>query len=187
MGLDLKRSDTPVVIQQFLSQILESVLLGHDADSVIQQIRDFKSTFAELPPWEKGSPKRVNNLSKYTAMLARHKKDSEETLRIPGHVRAAINWNMLRRANNDNYSMAITDGMKTVVCKLARNPMGFTSIAYPTDEHRLPGWFTELSFDDETMADTVIDKKVDNLLGVMGWNIADKANTKTTFATLFEF
>ena len=40
--------------------------------------------------------------------------------------------------NSDRYSMEIMDGMKTIVCKLKPNSMGFTSIGYPTDETPLP-------------------------------------------------
>ena len=41
-------------------------------------------------------------------------------------------------------SMTITDGAKVIVCKVKDNPMGFTSVAYPVDELRLPEWFKKL-------------------------------------------
>ena len=41
MGLDLKRSDTPKVIQEFLSGVLNDVLTGSDRDHVIKKIKDF--------------------------------------------------------------------------------------------------------------------------------------------------
>ena len=63
---------------------------------------------------------------------------------MPGHVRASINWNTLKRMNGDKYSQEIVDGMKVIVCKLKQNPLGFTSVAYPTDELRMPEWFKEL-------------------------------------------
>ena len=64
MGLDLKRSDTPKVIQDFLSDVLLSVLTGAERDAIIDKVRDFKLLFTERPAWEKGTPKRVNNLTK---------------------------------------------------------------------------------------------------------------------------
>jgi hypothetical protein len=106
---------------------------------------------------------------------------------MPGHVRAAINWNNMRKMNGDNYSMAIVDGMKTIVCKLKSNALGWTSIGYPTDEQRLPTWFTELPFDDSEMEATVVDGKVDNLLGVLDWDLASATNTENTFTNLFDF
>jgi hypothetical protein len=83
--------------------------------------------------------------------------------------------------------MKIVDGMKVIVCKLKSNPLGFTSIAYPTDELRLPQWFTELPFDDEEMEKTLVDEKIDNLLGVLGWDLKSSTNTENTFTSLFSF
>jgi DNA polymerase elongation subunit (family B) len=181
-GLDLKRSDTPKIIQEFLLEILNKLLAGAGKDEIVERIREFKYEFKERPGWEKGSPKRVNNLTKYGAEEARLGKAN-----MPGHVRAALNWNNLRRMNSDNYSMQIVDGMKTIVCKLKSNPLGWTSIGYPTDEQRLPKWFTELPFDDGEMEATVVDGKIDNLLGVLDWDLAAATNTENTFTTLFSF
>jgi DNA polymerase elongation subunit (family B) len=182
MGLDLKRSDTPKVIQEFLYEILEKVLTGTDREAIVERIREFKYEFKDRPAWEKGSPKRVNNLTKYGAA-----EEKEGRANMPGHVRAALNWNNLRRMNGDNYSAAVVDGMKTIVCKLKPNPLGWTSIGYPTDEQRLPKWFTELPFDDALMEATVVDQKIDNLLSVLEWDLASATNTDNTFTNLFEF
>ena len=182
MGLDLKRSDTPKIIQEFLSDILNDTLTGVERDQIVEKIRAFKYEFKDRPGWEKGSPKRVNNLTMYGK-----KEEREGKTNMPGHVRAAINWNNLRRMNSDNYSMSIVDGMKVIVCKLRQNPLGWTSIAYPTDEKHLPKWFTELPFDDAEMEATVIDGKVDNLLGVLDWDLASATNTDNTFQNLFDF
>jgi DNA polymerase elongation subunit (family B) len=181
-GLDLKRSDTPKVIQDFLLEILNKLLAGAGKDEIVERIREFKYEFKERPGWEKGSPKRVNNLTKYQAEETRLGKAN-----MPGHVRAAINWNNMRKMNGDNYSMQIVDGMKTIVCKLKSNALGWTSIGYPTDEQRLPTWFTELPFDDGEMEATVVDGKVDNLLGVLDWDLASATNTENTFTNLFDF
>lgn len=182
MGLDLKRSDTPKVIQEFLSEILQDVLNGAQRDQIVEKIRDFKYSFADRPGWEKGSPKRVNNLTKYSKEEERLGKAN-----MPGHVRAALNWNNLRRMNGDNYSLQIVDGMKTIVCKLKSNPLGWTSIGYPTDELHLPQWFKDLPFDDGEMEATVVDQKIDNLLGVLEWDLASATNTQNTFQSLFDF
>jgi DNA polymerase elongation subunit (family B) len=182
MGLDLKRSDTPKVIQEFLSEILNNVLTGATRDEIIEKIREFKYKFKERPGWEKGSPKRVNNLTKYGKEEERLGKAN-----MPGHVRAALNWNNLRRMNGDKYALQIVDGMKTIVCKLKQNPLGWTSIGYPTDEQHLPEWFKELPFDDSLMEQTVVDQKIDNLLSVLEWDLASATNTENTFQTLFEW
>jgi len=182
MGLDLKRSDTPKVIQDFLSDILLSVLTGAESDAIIAKVRDFKLIFTERPAWEKGTPKRVNNLTKYTKEEERLGKAN-----MPGHVRAAMNWNNLKRMMGDQYSMSIVDGMKTVVCKLKDNPLGYSSVGYPTDETHIPAWFKELPFDDASMETGIVDQKVENLLGVLKWQIAENTQIATTFDNLFSF
>ena len=182
MGLDLKRSDTPKVVQDFLSELLTDVLTGCNKEHVYDKVREFKLTFQDRPAWEKGTPKRVNNLTKFTKEEERLGKAN-----MPGHVRAAMNWNNLKRMYSDNYSMAIVDGMKTIVCKLKDNPLGFTSVGYPTDELHIPQWFKELPFDDAAMETTIVDQKVENLLGVLEWKISEHTDIATTFDSLFSF
>ena len=181
MGLDLKRSDTPAFIQDFLSDVLERVLTGASEEEVLDFITRFRTEFKSRPGWEKGSPKRANNITEYEA-----KEKKAGKANMPGHVRASINWNTLRRMNGDKYSMQIVDGAKVIVCKLKSNPIGFTSVAYPVDELRLPKWFMELPFDDAEMEQTIIDNKLENLIGVLGWDIKS-TEEKNTFNKLFEF
>ena len=198
MGLDLKRSDTPDYMQTFLSSCLLKVLTGGDQDDIVDMVKEFKKEFRDKPGWEKGTPKRVNNLTKFKNDVAKYKKaqnadfklrSSEDRLqkpRLPGHVSAALNWNTLREMHGDRYSVEITDGMKTIVCKLRDNPMKMTSIAYPIDEPRIPQWFQELPFDHDLMETTIIDKKIDNLIGVLKWDLRN-ANASETFEDLFSF
>jgi len=181
MGLDLKRSDTPEFIQDFLSEVLEMVLMGKDEQDVLDHISAFRIKFKARPGWEKGSPKRANNITDYQAKEAKAGKAN-----MPGHVRASINWNTLKRMYGDKYSMAITDGAKVIVCKLKPNPLGYTSVAYPVDELRLPQWFKDLPFDHAEMEATIIDKKLENLIGVLKWDITS-TEEKNTFNSLFEF
>jgi len=106
---------------------------------------------------------------------------------MPGHVRASMNWNTLCRMNHDKYSEQIMDGQKVIVCKLKPNPLGFVSVAYPTDQLQLPQWFKELPFNDADMESTVITNKIENLLGVLDWDLESDTNMSTTFDSLFDF
>lgn len=182
MGLDLKRSDTPVVVQDFLSEVLLDALTDVPKADIMDKMREFKKHFCNLDSWKKGTPKRVNNLTKYGDL-----EKAKGKANMPGHVRAAINWNNLRKMNSDNYSPEITDGAKTIVCKLKDNPMGLTSVGYPIDEENLPNWFKELPFDDDLMERTIVDQKLENLFGVLKWNLQDHIQIKSTFNDLFDF
>jgi DNA polymerase elongation subunit (family B) len=181
MGLDLKRSDTPEFIQNFLADVLKMVLTNATEKDVLDHITEFRTQFKARPGWEKGSPKRANNIATYQEKEAKAGKAN-----MPGHVRASINWNTLKRMMGDKYSMNITDGAKVIVCKVKPNPLGFTSVAYPVDELRLPQWFKDLPFDDAEMETTIIDNKLGNLIGVLNWDVAS-TEEKNTFNSLFEF
>ena len=185
MGLDLKRADTPKYVQEFLMSVLCMVIQdGSGRDEVINKIKEFKLILSQQESWTKGSPKSVNKLTMYGDLEA---KSATGRANMPGHVRAALNYNYLRRVYNDQYSQKIVDGMKVIVCKLKPNAMGFTSIAYPTDELRLPQWFCDLPFDDQAMEQTLVDEKIDNLLGVLNWDIRASTDTNSTFDELFSF
>lgn len=180
MGLDLKRADTPKFMQEFLERILMDVLQNVGEKDILKQIADFRTAFKSRPAWEKGSPKKVQNLTRYQAI-----KDTQETMTlydkkgvkrgrkqmIPGHVTASINWNKLLDIYNDRYSMRITDGSRIIVCRLKPNHLRMDAVAYPVDELHLPQWFRNLPFDERSMEEIIIDKKVSNLLGVLKWNL----------------
>jgi len=181
MGLDLKRSDTPEFMQNFLSEILEKVLNGSQEEEILDRISEFRTEFKSRPGWEKGSPKRANNITDYEAKEKKFGKAN-----MPGHVRASINWNTLKRMHGDKYSQQIVDGMKVIVCKVKDNPLGYTSVAYPVDEMRLPKWFQELPFDHSEMETTIINNKLENLIGVLEWDL-ESTTQENTFGSLFSF
>ena len=181
MGLDLKRSDTPEFMQKFLEEILTKVLNNAQETEILERISEFRTEFKARPGWEKGSPKRANNIAEYEAKESKSGKTN-----MPGHVRASINWNTLKRMNGDKYSQQIVDGMKVIVCKVRENPLGFTSVAYPVDELRLPKWFQELPFNHAEMESTIINNKLDNLIGVLEWDL-ESTTQNNTFGSLFDF
>jgi hypothetical protein len=132
----------------------------------------------------------MNSQAKVATSHRLHKLEALENegknTMVPGHVRASVNWNNLKQANSDAYSLPVTDSMKVIVCKLKNNPMGYTSVAYPTDELNLPKWFKELPFDEELMEETILDKKIKNVIGPMGFDL-DKTTQSKTLSTFFEF
>jgi len=181
MGLDLKRSDTPVFMQDYLKTLLDMVLALKEEKEILESITDFRREFKERPGFEKGSPKRANKIGHYQRL-----EEKQGKANMPGHVRASINWNTLKKMNGDKYSQDIVDGMKVIVCKLKQNPLQYTSVAYPTDELRLPDWFKELPFDGDAMEEVIIDNKLDNLIGVLKYDL-ESTKQNNTFNTLFEW
>jgi DNA polymerase elongation subunit (family B) len=181
MGLDLKRSDTPVFMQDYLKTLLDMVLDLKPEKELLESITNFRREFKERPGFEKGSPKRANKVGHYQRL-----EEKQGKANMPGHVRASINWNTLKRMNGDKYSQDIVDGMKVIVCKLKQNPLQYTSVAYPTDELRIPEWFKELPFDGDAMEEVIIDNKLGNLIGVLDYDL-ESTKQNNTFNTLFEW
>lgn len=184
MGLDTQRADTPKTIQVFLKQVLTMVLNGGAQDDVIDFIRQFRSSFRELPAWDLGMPKRVNNLTTYKHRIEKNGKTAVKGFTVPGHVQASLNWNFLRTMNNDRTTIEIMDGQKVVVCVLKDNPSRLKSVAYPIDEAFLPTWFKNLPFDTEAMETKLIDNKLDNIIGSLKWNL-NLTKTSKSFKNLF--
>jgi len=193
MGLDLKRSDTPKFVQEFLSEILMDTLCDKGENFVIDKIRKFKEKFEDLKPWQQGTPRAVNKLSFYREKEELHaakKARGEATggVNMPGHVRASLMWNRLKEINKDQHSMRIVDGQKIIVCKLKETSENFmSSIAYPVDEVHLPSWFLSLPFASDEMMAGIVDKKVENLLGVLKWDLSRTNKEHAHLETLFDF
>ena len=184
-------------MQNFLGEVLLSILTDGTREHVIEMIKVFKKEFRAKPGWEKGSQTRVNNLTAYKNKVNKAKKAlgrevdlssaqaKKDKVHLPGHVSAALNWNMLRELNQDKYAVEIVDGMKCIICKLKPNTFKLKSVAYPIDASKIPQWFQELPFDHELMEQTIVDKKLDNLMGVLDWDLSD-ANASETFDNLFD-
>lgn len=193
MGLDLRRSDTPKFMQEFLSEILLDTLTNRGENYVVDKVRDFKKRFEDMKPWQQGTPRKVNKLTHYrdkieAAAEQKLKGFKVENLHVPGHVTASLNWNRLREIHNDHQTTKIIDGQRIVVCKLRITPdNNMSSIAYPVDETRLPEWFTCLPFDADEMMATIVDKKVSNLLSVLKWDFSRAKKEHAHLETLFDF
>ena len=86
MGMDIKRSDTPEFVQDFLEGLLDNALsVVTQRIRSYQQIKEFRETFKNMEPWQKGMPKRVNNLTTYGEKLSKMRgKDVMKVARYQG-------------------------------------------------------------------------------------------------------
>lgn len=193
MGLDLKRADTPKFVQKFLSEILMDTLVDKGENAVIEKVRLFKEKFEDMKPWQQGTPRAVNKLTHYRDKLEdagfkKLKGIEVGNLHVPGHVTASLAWNRLKEVHQDQHAMRIIDGQKIIVCKLKETSENrLTSIAYPVDENHLPEWFLNLPFASDDMMAGIVDKKVENLLGVLKWDLSRTYKEHAHLETLFDF
>lgn len=167
MGIEIKRSDTPKYIQNFLEETLTALLVGEKEEELRARVRAFKKIFKDKPSKDKGSPKTVK---KYSEKEEEYKNTGKCST---GHVLAAIQWNRLRELNGDKSVPEATDGTKVIVCKLKTNPLGIKNIGFPMEcGEYLPEWFTDLPFDDEGMEQSVLTKKLGNIFGILDMDLA---------------
>ena len=82
----------------------------------LDRITDFLETLNSGPGFEKG----VQTCKQDWTLTRPEEKQGKANM--PGHVRASINWNTLKRMNGDKYLQEIVDGMKVIFCKLKQNP-----------------------------------------------------------------
>ena len=187
MGIETERADTPVWVQNKLEEMIMLVLTGANEETTLSFIKKMRNDFEELKPWEKGTPKRVNNMTHYFGIMQSGGKNNEgKNVTIPGHVRASINWNRLREMQRDYGVSKIADGQKVIVCRLKPNNYKINSIAIPIDQLARPLWFDALPFDETAMTEAIIDKKVSNIIGVLGWDLA-KTKESEVMASQFDW
>ena len=182
MGLEIKRSDTAKYIQVFLEDTLVSLLAGATEDDLKVKVREFKTQFRSMDAVDKGSPKTVKKLSKWTEEYNDTGKCSV------GHVLAAIQWNKLRSMHDDKLVPEATDGTKVMVCNLKNNIYGIKSIGYPIEcREYLPEWFKELPFDEDEMEQKVLVKKMENIFGIIDMDIGIHETSAMASCGMFEF
>ena len=168
MGLQVQRSDCPKLVRDMLKKMLESLLTKGSKQELMDILKSFgKKDWGKLKPWQKGTPKACNKLAMYNNQY------NETGQCSVGQVMAAINWNHLIDLYKDKKTQKILDGNKVIVCKLKKNnPYNMTSVAYPVDMTIFPKWFKQLPFDEQSMKESVVEKTIESIFGVVGWDLS---------------
>lgn len=178
MGMEVRRSDTPAHIQEFLLEGLKRVV-QHDAtfDDLLEYVQEFRANFRNMDPWRQGSPGRVKNLAKATRAFdawcdkIENGKVGEKLPQMHVTVKAALSTNRLIKHFDDHRWDLIRDGDKVEVIYLKDNPFQLDCVAIKTGETYVPDWFKELPFDSARMEEKLIDKKLFNVIGdILGWD-----------------
>lgn len=176
MGMETQRSDTPEWIQSFLEECLTSVVLeGKGHEELMKIVSEFKDEFYERDVWKLGRPCRVKNLTQ--GSLKHREYTSGATWinpRVHFSVIAADNYNRYLEFFNDNVTPPIVDGDKIeVVCLLLdnkSNPLKYNNIALPVGNTLVASWIKSLPVDVNESYKKLIDKKLNNVFDMMGWD-----------------
>jgi ASC-1-like (ASCH) protein len=159
-GSEIKKADTPKIIQKFLKETVDKILEGESyasvADFVINQrkkiLRNEENTF------KLGVAKQVNNLGAYQHAYDMTSKggvinpETGRKITVPGHVRAALNYNKLVGGWSkgedvfegfDPGSKLISSGDKILIFSLSKNEFDIETIGLPAELSKFPQWVTE--------------------------------------------
>jgi DNA polymerase elongation subunit (family B) len=173
MGSEIKKTDTPKVIQDFLKGLMDLVLTGRPYSDLERYVNDQRGTLMRNDEYvlSLAAAKQVNNLERYTAAFEIEKAGGAEMKRCPGHVRAAINYNEML-ALFGGTDQPIRGGEKAATVYLRPNDFGFTSMSFPLSVDWLPDWFkAHFSIDLHLTEQKMIDAKIEGIFEALGQEV----------------
>lgn len=159
MGLEIKKSDTPIIIQNFLKDLV-NLLLDHTSyEDVKKFIDDFKEHYMSQDVKVVGKPSNIKTLNKYT-----DKFNTQGNFKgFPYHVKASMIYNTLCEPSDVNIRSG--DKVKIVYIK---DP-NISAIAFPSDSETLPSFMDNIDVDWKVMWEKV-EKKLEIYLKPIGYD-----------------
>lgn len=177
MGSEIKKADTPKIIQEFLKTTVDMILDGIDYDTIASFVNVQRKKILKNPNnmFLLGVAKQVNNMDKFLIEYRNpgtlKNSDTGRTIAVPGHVRAALNYNELIQ-KFDKGSKEIRSGDKVLVYSLKSNMFGFKTIAIPAEMSKLPDWFNDnLKIDIVETEQKMFDNKLGGIFAALGKDI----------------
>lgn len=176
MGMDTQRTDTPRFVQDFLKDMIKLAVEDQRPESEIRDhVNRFRAEFRKRKPWTVGTPVRVSNLKIGSKLRVEFEAGRIANPRLHYAVVAADNTNRYIKFFNEKVMEEIRDGDKVEILELkqdpSKNPLCLDSIAVPVGITHVPKWFQELPFDTATAEKKLVDKKLNNIFGVLKWSL----------------
>jgi hypothetical protein len=135
-----------------------------------------------------GVAKQTNNVEKFEAEHLNPgtlvKADGKKVA-IPGHVRAALNYNYLLNVF-DKGSKPIKSGDKVLVFYLKKNEYNFESIAFPAEFTKFPSWFeSNFLVDTKLTEEKMFDSKLKGIFSALGKDVPSPQSVLTNSILTF--
>ena len=189
-GSEIKKADTPKIIQTFLKETVDMILDGVEYEQVAAYVNEQRKHILKKKEnvFLLGVAKQVNNLDKYAAEYANPGTiltESGSKLTIPGHARAACNYNRLLDIF-DKGAKTIRSGDKVLVFYVKPNQFKFDAVAFPAEFTRFPKWFEEnFSVDAKKTEAKMFDNKLKGIFSALGKDIPSPQSVLTN--SILEF
>ncbi len=173
-GLEIKRSDTPLVCRSAMKEAL-MIILSKTEGELQKYVADFEQKFKKFTPAEIALPSGVKNLRKNTDRKTIYVKG------CPMHVRASLVYNeYIRRLKLTDTYQFIEEGSKMKYIKLKlpntvnENVIGFID--------RIPPEFdVEQYIDYPQMFEDTFAKGTRRMVEAAGWNMESVTNVEDWF------
>ena len=174
MGVEIKKTDTPKLVQKLLKDLVELLLVRTSYDKVRSFLEDFKEEYFKKTIREVGVPSSVKSLKKYEKIF----NVTQSTKGFPSHVKASMNYNNLCGVNDRK----IMTGEKVLVAKVTHPK--FDRIAITVDVEVVPEFVQDMVIDWNAQWETV-NKKIDIYLKPIGYDKASRQ--KQTVKSILQY
>lgn len=95
-------------------------------------------------------------------------------MNLPGHIRAAVNFNELGKRFEGDGATMLQSGDKVKVFYLKANDLDLKAIAFPSDISHFPAWFVEhFRVDKRLTEEKMIDSKLEKIFAAWGYPVPD--------------
>lgn len=169
MGVAIKKSDTPKVIQNMLTDLVNLLMDQKTYKEIKKFIDTFEKEYHDMSFVKIGTPRSVKSLKKYEV-----KYSMVQSMKgFPYHVRASMFYNSLCSSSDTK----IMSGDKVKIVYI--NHSKFKYMAIPVDADVLPSFIDELQVDWKTQWNTVM-KKVNIFLTPIGYDRKSRQNALTS-------
>jgi DNA polymerase elongation subunit (family B) len=174
-GSEIKKADTPKIIQKFLKETVDMILDGKSYEDVCTFVNLQRKAVLKDPKnvFLLGVAKQVNNLEEKYSEWIQYEKALKQKMtlakpRIPGHVRASINYNELLNIYDKGQKM-VRSGDKVMIYYVKPNEYGYKSVAIPADFMKFPEWFNEnFQVDIKLTEEKMFDNKLGGVFRALG-------------------
>ena len=175
-GLEFMKANFPPILGEFFNDILQQVLKGVDKESIIKQIKSFKSEIlnGKIPLTKLGNPTSVKKLQKYQGAKARAGEMFTEILKgAPAPVRAAIRYNdLLKLWKLDRKHNLITMADKVKWIYLKDNPYKIEALAF--FDYDMPDkikTFLDTYANRQKVFESILLNKLEGFFSDLQWNL----------------
>ncbi len=159
VGIEVVRSDTPMVCRDFMKTVLHFILDGKSKNEVDEYITLFTNSYRNMSYEDKSIPVGVHGVRKYT-----DKKTGNPIKGASAHIKAAINYNRLIQPFHTNLApIRDEDKIRYFFVKNSKvDVIGYIDF--------LPE-LKQFEIDDEHMIQRLITHKIESVYDCLGWKM----------------